>query len=192
MKTIFADILLHTYKTPQTAARKLLDLNLPFEVSIFALVGSISASIIVTFFLSGMQSIEVAPGFPTLGPLTLAVIVTVLTVLLVVGLVFAGKPFSGTGTFAQAATLVAWTQIVQLGLQLVQVIIGSVSLVIASLFGLAATVYMLWVLISFVNVLHNLNSVGKSIVVFLMAVVGIALVLSVLVTLSGFTPPQPH
>ena len=138
--------------------------------------------------MNGFQNIPLVPGTITLGPLSVAAVVASLTILLVVGLVVCAKPFDGTGTLAQSAVVVAWVQVVQLLLQVVQLILSSVSVAVAAIFGLVATFAMIWVLINFIDGLHNLQSKGRAVVVFLLSVVGIALGLSFILTLTGLAP----
>ncbi|MEM6307102.1 MAG: Yip1 family protein [Pseudomonadota bacterium] len=183
------DFILETIKTPRDAAKRLLGYNISADLAFLAMGAMIGAYVLLIMALSGLQPVALMPGMAPMGPLYLAVVLFGGNVLLIVAVSICGRPFGGQGTVTQAVLLFAWLQAIQMLFQIAQLIVALVSNVIAAFLGLGVLILVIWILLNFIDALHNLNSLGKSALVFLLAIVGIAVGLTLITTLLGISPP---
>ncbi len=170
---------------PQDVARQLLDMRLGREVlmTAFLLVAVLntlvfSASVLtlpeedLTRQVLGSPSVFIAFFMGALAITTGA-------------LTWVGRMLGGTAGLAQMATLTIWMQVLRFLAQVGLAVLSMVSVALASIAVLAVSVLGLWILLNFVNVAHGFNSLGRSAMVLIGSVVGLAVVLSVLLAMAG-------
>ncbi|MCA8879064.1 MAG: YIP1 family protein [Rhodobacteraceae bacterium] len=100
-----------------------------------------------------------------------------------------GRAMGGAGDFAGALAVVTWLQFVMACLQVVQTVTLFIAPPIADLLGIAGLVLFLWLFTNFVAVLHKFRSLGMVFVMIVLTTFGIALVLSLALTMLGVTVP---
>jgi len=108
-------------------------------------------------------------------PITYALILGGSLVTLVFALHFTGAMLGGTGDFAAALALVIWLEVVAMAVRLVQAAVLLVSPVLGGAVSLAGFMVLLWCLVHFVDVLHGFQSIAKSMLTLLLAVLGMSL-----------------
>ncbi len=117
-------------------------------------------------------------------PLASATVLGALLVMMVFALYYTGLALGGTGAFGAALLLVIWVEALATALRLAGVVValalGPQAAALFSLFGLGA---LLWVLVNFIDVLHGFDSLGRAIVTFGLAVLGIGGGLVLILTL---------
>ncbi len=118
-------------------------------------------------------------------PMGYGVILGAGLVMLVFALHFTGTALGGQGTFAEALAVVAWLEVLSLVFRVAQVLIGLISLPVAGLLSIAATVFLLWCLVRFTQVLHRFDGVGKAVLTLFVALLGISLGVTLILTLIG-------
>jgi hypothetical protein len=183
-----ARLLLLTLRAPASAARLLVTLHLsrPVLWQILALVTIVSVLIVA---LSPGPMPEAGPAAGPqpvqLSPFAYAAILAASLVMLVFALHFTGGALGGTGSFAGALTLVIWLEVLATAVRLVQTVAMFVSPALGGLVSLLGLALLFWTLINFINVLHSFESLGKAVLTLLLAVVGISLGISLILTLIG-------
>ncbi len=101
-----------------------------------------------------------------------------------------GRKMGGQGTLDDAILAVVWLQFVMVCLQVVQSVAILVMPPVALLIGLAGLVVFFWLLTSFIAALHGFASLGRVFGMILFVMVGVALVLSAVLTFMGVTVPR--
>ena len=115
-------------------------------------------------------------------PLAMALMVFVGNVVMARSVSGIGKGFGGNGTFLSAVLLLAWQQLIWTGLLVPITLIGIVSSGISGLLFMFAAVWMMWILLNFVRVLHEFDSWGSSLVVFILSLIASGMVMLILAT----------
>jgi hypothetical protein len=111
-------------------------------------------------------------------------------VLLVFAIHYTGQAFGGKGTFSEFLAVVVWLEVMSLALRLVQVAVGLISTGLAAVIALGAAVFLFWCLIRFTDEVHQFNSVGKSILTLVLALVGISVGITIILTFIGVGATQ--
>ena len=136
---------------PTNAGRVLVGLHLApgTAFSAFALV--IIAAVLLMFSLSGFQGVMLLPGFAPLSPWSLTAIMGGGTLGLCVCIWLISRAFSQSGRLADGLLVFAWVQLLQTLLLIVQTALMVISVNIAGLVGLFATVLIFWILFGLMN-----------------------------------------
>ena len=175
---------------PTDAGRVLVGLRLApgTAFSAFALV--IIAAVLLMFSLSGFQGVMLLPGFAPLSPWSLTAIMGGGTLGLCVCIWLISRAFSQSGRFADGLLVFAWVQLLQILLLIVQTALMVISLNIAGLVGLFATVLLFWILFGLMNAWLELESMLKAALCFVLGLVALSLGGAFLLVFFGFTPSQ--
>ena len=175
---------------PTDAGRVLVGLRLPpgTAFSAFALV--IIAAVLLMFSLSGFQGVMLLPGFAPLSPWSLTAIMGGGTLGLCVCIWLISRAFSQSGRFADGLLVFSWVQLLQTLLLIVQTALMFISLTIAGLLGLFATVLIFWILFGLMNAWLELESMLKAALCFVLGLVALSLGGAFLLVFFGFTPSQ--
>ena len=175
---------------PTDAGRVLVGLRLPpgTAFSAFALV--IIAAVLLMFSRSGFQGVMLLPGFAPLSPWSLTAIMGGGTLGLCVCIWLISRAFSQSGRFADGLLVFAWVQLLQTLLLIVQTALMFISLNIAGLLGLFATVLIFWILFGLMNAWLELESMLKAALCFVLGLVALSLGGAFLLVFFGFAPGQ--
>jgi hypothetical protein len=84
----------------------------------------------------------------------------------------------------------AWIQVLQILLHIVQTTLMLISMTIAGLVGLFATVLMFWILFGLISAWLELGSMLKAALCFVLGLVALSLGGAFLLVLLGFAPGQ--
>lgn len=101
---------------------------------------------------------------------------------------YIGRLCGGTGDFDGALALMTWLQFVFLLIQLAQLALLLISPPLAGLMTLLAIGLFFWLLVNFIAVLHEFESVGMVFFMTLVSFVSIVFTLSIILTILGLTP----
>ena len=162
-----------SFVEPKTAAKQFLALDLSYDAIFSLFLASVCASTVLIFgFDIVFYGADARVGL--LGsPWQFAAIVAVLTLATAIGIAWIGQKMSGQGSFRLVMALIAWLQVVQLGMQLVSyfTLILPTLLVTFLQFGLIG--WSFWIFIAFIDEVHKFDNVMKSaLVAFLGTMVG--------------------
>ncbi len=189
MTTIAIKDLLRTMLTrPRDAARDVIALNLSTQVLWMALaLISITMSAIVSglFHMMPIPNEEAAQAVEAMlfysAPLGFALLNLGNAVLSIFVLFWSGRVFGGTGDIRDILAVVVLFQATVLAL-LLAIAVTSLLLPLLSAFAfLGFAIWVLWVMVSIIDVAHRFENIGKAIAVFLLATIVIPFGLSVII-----------
>jgi hypothetical protein len=160
---------LDTPRDPKSVAEHLLGLGLlrPQIISLFAVSVCLS---VISLFVSNVSMngdnpfvIVVGPGL-VMGPLPVAIMIFVMTLVSAVASSRIGRMFGGQGDFNALLIVMSWLQWMQFVFQMLSTLLSFVSIALSGLASLVIFVLTLWIFVAMVDRAHGFESALKSIV----------------------------
>ena len=160
---------LDTPRDPKSVAEYLLGLGLlrPQIISLFAVSVCLS---VISLFVSNVSMngdnpfvIVVGPGL-VMGPLPVAIMIFVMTLVSALASSRIGRMFGGQGDFNALLIVMSWLQWMQFVFQMLSTLLSFVSIALSGLASLVIFVLTLWIFVAMVDRAHGFESVLKSIV----------------------------
>ena len=160
---------LDTPRDPKSVAEHLLGLGLlrPQIISLFAVSVCLS---VISFFVSNVSMngdnpfvIVVGPGL-VMGPLPVAIMIFVMTLVSALASSRIGRMFGGQGDFNALLIVMSWLQWMQFVFQMLSTLLSFVSIALSGLASLVIFVLTLWIFVAMVDRAHGFESALKSIV----------------------------
>ena len=164
---------LDTPRDPKSVAEQLLGLGLlrPQIISLFAI--SVCLSVISLFVsnvsMNGDNSfvIVVGPGL-VMGPLPVAIMIFVMTLVSAFASSRIGRMFGGQGDFNALLIVMSWLQWMQFVFQMFSTLLSFISIALSGLISLVIFVLTLWFFVAMVDRAHGFESALKSIVTIIL------------------------
>jgi hypothetical protein len=156
-------------RDPKSVAEHLLGLGLlrPQVISLFAVSVCLS---VISLFVSNVSMngdnpfvIVVGPGL-VMGPLPVAIMIFVMTLVSALASSRIGRMFGGQGDFNALLIVMSWLQWMQFVFQMLSTLLSFVSIVLSGLASLVIFVLTLWIFVAMVDRAHGFESALKSIV----------------------------
>ena len=160
---------LDTPRDPKSVAEHLLGLGLlrPQVISLFAVSVCLS---VISLFVSNVSMngdnpfvIVVGPGL-VMGPLPVAIMIFVMTLVSALASSRIGRMFGGNGDFNALLIVMSWLQWMQFVFQMLSTLLSFISIALSGLASLVIFVLTLWIFVAMVDRAHGLESALKSIV----------------------------
>jgi hypothetical protein len=160
---------LDTPRDPKSVAEYLLGLGLlrPQIISLFAVSVCLS---VISLFVSNLSMngdnpfvIVVGPGL-VMGPLPVAIMIFVMTLVSALASSRIGHMFGGQGEFNALLIVMSWLQWMQFVFQMLSTLLSFISIALSGLISLVIFVLTLWIFVAMVDRAHGFESVLKSIV----------------------------
>ena len=160
---------LDTPRDPKSVAEHLLGLGLlrPQIISLFAVSVCLS---VISLFVSNVSMngdnpfvIVVGPGL-VMGPLPVAIMIFVMTLVSALASSRIGHMFGGQGEFNALLIVMSWLQWMQFVFQMLSTLLSFISIALSGLISLVIFVLTLWIFVAMVDSAHGFESVLKSIV----------------------------
>ena len=160
---------LDTPRDPKSVAEHLLGLGLlrPQIISLFAVSVCLS---VISLFVSNVSMngdnpfvIVVGPGL-VMGPLPVAIMIFVMTLVSALASSRIGLMFGGQGDFNALLIVMSWLQWMQFVFQMLSTLLSFVSIALSGLASLVIFVLTLWIFVAMVDRAHGFESALKSIV----------------------------
>ncbi|MCH1387802.1 MAG: hypothetical protein L7V34_09165 [Rhodobacteraceae bacterium] len=160
---------LDTPRDPKSVAEYLLGLGLlrPQIISLFAVSVCLS---VISLFVSNVSMngdnpfvIVVGPGL-VMGPLPVAIMIFVMTLVSALASSRIGHMFGGQGEFNALLIVMSWLQWMQFVFQMLSTLLSFISIALSGLISLVIFVLTLWIFVAMVDRAHGFESVLKSIV----------------------------
>lgn len=170
---------------PQEAASTLFGLGLSREVAWLLLGASTALSVVLSFLMQGAQAAQIVEGMAPFSPMMLALFLGCSSVITGYAIHYTGQAMDGEGSLTNSMLLVAWFQVLQLAGLVVQALALPISPGFSDILRLMIGLGLIWVFLSFVNVLHAFGSLGRSALLMLFVIVGIGLGLTLILGLIG-------
>ncbi|MBK4217225.1 YIP1 family protein [Paracoccus caeni] len=195
--TSLRGLVVDSFRRPADVAGVLIRSDIPMPARWMLLILVISFSGILSY----LTSLTVGPGPSQFDDALLEMIgqpmvmagIQLVAVLAGSALVISiGRLFGGTGRFEDALLLMVWTEFLLLLVQGLQLLLVPILPTAAAVLGLAAAFVFLWMSLQFVRVLHGFDNLIKPVVVVIGAGIGAVLILSVVLSMAGFTPEVPN
>lgn len=156
-------------RDPKSVAEHLLGLGLlrPQIISLFAVSVCLS---VISLFVSNVSMngdnpfvIVVGPGL-VMGPLPVAIMIFVMTLVSALASSRIGRMFGGQGDFNALLIVMSWLQWMQFVFQMLSTLLSFVSIALSGLASLVIFVLTLWIFVAMVDRAHGFESALKSIV----------------------------
>lgn len=175
---------------PRSAAARIIGLRLDMP-TIWA---ALALGAVLNAMLFGINLILFPMTFPMpgifLNPLFYAAVVAAGMAFTIFALTKVGVAMGGTGQFEDVAVLLVWLQYLRLAAQLALMVITLIFPVLGVMATLAVAFYSIWLLLVFLDTAHRFDSLGKSALVLVFALVGVILALSLVMGLMGVPAPE--
>lgn len=177
----------NTLRDPKGSAADILRIALPRPVLWLAFALMITLSLIMG------ELVYLIATPPEDGPLTgqsaltLGLIQAAFLFLMVFAITHIGRAFDGTGYFDGSLALMTWLQFVFLLIQLLQLVLLVIAPPLAAILTVLSIGLFLWVLVNFIAVLHGFQSTSMVFVMTLVSFVSIVFLISLVLTVLGFT-----
>ena len=164
---------LDTPRDPKSVAEQLLGLGLlrPQIISLFAVSVCLS---VISLFVSNVSIngdnpfvIVVGPGL-VMGPLPVAIMIFVMTLVSAFASSRIGRMFGGQGDFNALLIVMSWLQWMQFVFQMLSTLLSFISIALSGLISLVIFVLTLWFFVAMVDRAHGFESALKSIVTILL------------------------
>lgn len=179
------DLILRTFVDPRGVAQQLTsrryDRGTLWSMCLLVIVLS------VLFIALGSALFPSVPqaGIPIVTPMSLGVILGSVLIILVFCIYFTGRAMGGTGHFPETLLLMIWHQAVSIALQALQILTMFVAPVLGGMVSVIGLGFMIFILLHFINVLHGFDNLAKALATLLVALLGMAIGLSIILTLIG-------
>lgn len=179
------DLVMITVTDPAAAGRRLIDLDVPRSA---LWLGFLIAPVLNTILLFGPSLLfgqrVMLPGFLA-APLPYAVFAVGGLAASITAIFWTGRIMGGSGRIEDVAAVTIWLQLVRDLAQAILLVLQVLFPLVAVLLALAVTFYSIFILLHFINAAHRLGSLGRSAGVLIMAVVAVAMVALVLMSVAG-------
>ncbi|MBQ1202534.1 MAG: YIP1 family protein [Loktanella sp.] len=179
-----------TVKDPAAAARQVL----PWQVGLPNLWSALLlVAVLNVLMLALLQAVSPVPvvlqeqGF-VLTPFSYAAIIVTFLFLMVYTLYHIGRMLGGVGTIEDSLKVIILFQAVSVSLEAVQVVLVMISPLIAGYFGIISVVILVRCVMNFVNVMHRFESIGKTLVVMVLALIATAMIAGIVLSVLGVAP----
>lgn len=103
------------------------------------------------------------------------------------GIYLTGQVLGGKATFPHSFAVVIWLEAVALVLRAVQALVYLFSPVLSSYVSIIGMVALVWVLVSFVNEVHQFKSLPRALATIVLAFLGIGFGFGIFMTLIGIS-----
>lgn len=165
------DLAVLSLTDPSTAARQLLDMQVPRNI-LWMLLLLVTVCNTILFTISDLLAPVPGPLSDLIGsPFIMLGMVAGGLILTVYSISLSGRLVGGTGTFYKVMVLIVWLQVLRLVVQAtVLFLMMSIPLLSALLVIITAFVW-LYLLVHFVNEAHEFGSLGRSTVVLIVSLV---------------------
>ena len=160
---------LDTPRDPKSVAKQLLGLGLlrPQIISLFTVSVCLS---VISLFVSNVSMngddpfvIVMGPGL-VMGPLPVAIMIFVMTLVSALASSRIGRMFGGQGDFNALLIVMSWLQWVQFVFQILSTLLSFISIALSGLASLLIFVLTLWIFVAMVDRAHGFESALKSLV----------------------------
>lgn len=170
---------------PRASIRSLLALNVPLPARTLGLVLVAVASALLMHLGLMVLPPSDDPMAIFLGesPLRSAIVQWLVLAGSVLLVYHIGRAWGGKGNLPDTLLVIVWLQVIMLGVQVVQLLIFVVAVPLSGIVTLAGLALFLWLVTNFITELHGFASRGAVLAGLVIASIGVAMVIVLLLTL---------
>lgn len=193
MLTMIYTLALRTIREPREVARELIAMEIDRTVLWSALGLAVILNTIIYQITLILSPPQVSLPLLFSAPLVFAVLIGAGLVMSIYALTYAGRFLGGKAALTAIMTLLVWLQFLRFALQLATFILLPIMPGLGGLLVLAATLYGMWILLQFIDVAHEFDSLattfGALVLSGLAIMVGLAIALNLVgIQNLGLTP----
>ena len=179
-----------TITDPANAARHVLTWQISLANLWAALLLVAVLNVLMLALLQAVSPVPVALEGQGMGltPFSYAAIILIFLFLLVYTIYHIGRMMGGQGSVSDSLKVIVLFQAVSVSLEAVQVLLVIISPMIAGYFGIISLVILIRCVLNFVNVMHGFESIGKTVLVMLFALIATALIAGIVLSVLGVAP----
>lgn len=188
-KILLQDLVIETLRAPREAAGRLIGLGLPREwlwmaLALMCVLNAIvySVSLQMSPPSSDVSGI-VPPAFQS--PILFTIFLFGALAITVFVLQWIGQSMGGGASLGDILVLLTWLQVLRLIFQVAVLIVSVVSLSLSALLVLGGSIYAIYILAAFIDRAHGFDNLLKALGVMVLAMVAIAVGLSVILAVIG-------
>ncbi|MEJ6402167.1 YIP1 family protein [Yoonia sp. 2307UL14-13] len=173
---------------PADIARETLKQSYPTQALWLAIA---LIAVLHVLMFAAVQALVPAPegaAAVSMSPFGLAGLIGMSLALMIYALFYSGRALDGDGDLHGTLTLMVWFHAVSLTVEAIQIPLVLISPYMAALYSMIALGGLLWCILNFINVLHGFKSIAKSLVVLVMALVGMGLIGGLVLAVLGVNP----
>ena len=179
------DLAIMSLKDPASAARQLLDLQVPRNI-LWLVLFLVTTCNTILFTISDVLTPAPSPLSGLLStPFMMLALVAGGLILTVYSIYLCGRLLGGTGTFDGVMVLIVWLQTLRLVVQATVLVLMLILPLLSALLVIASAFVWLYLLVHFVNQAHQLGSLGRSAGVLLASIIIPAIGIAILLALLG-------
>ncbi|MEL7132845.1 MAG: YIP1 family protein [Pseudomonadota bacterium] len=193
--TGLSDLAVETLRDPKAASQRIINLNLDRQTLYFALFAVAAINAILAsgpvVLLSGSIDPTLRAAVPLVGllerPIALFAVVAGGLLVMVHGLVWAGRALGGHGEFSDMLALLTWLQALRAAAQALILLLSFIVPAIAGLVALGVAILAFWLLLHFISAALRFNSLFRAFGLLLVVLAGLFIGLMLIATLTGVT-----
>ncbi len=184
LRILLVNLVILALRNPREAAEQIMEWQLSRDVLWTAL--ALAAAVNTLIFSLGLI-LHPTPGIPTFFTSPLAMFVLLAGVLVVTthGLYWTGRAIGGDGDLGDVLALLVFLQFLRIIAQVVIFVLMFVSPSLTALASLATGIIGFWLLLNFIAAAFHFPTLGRAFGVLLIAMVGVVLGLSLLLSIVG-------
>lgn len=183
--SFLSQLILQSFTEPRKVAEYLVTLEIDRR-SLWLLLGLVS--VLSALVLSAVSAATPAPEgvqIVSLSPWMAAVFVGFVMIAMVFSLFYVGRWLGGSGSLDSTILIISWHQGITVAFQLLQLVIVLISPVLGAFANFAGIIFLFYVLLQFIDVLHGYQSLLKSFGAFALAIFSMVVVLTFLLPILG-------
>ena len=170
------------FREPRAAAADMLALGFPKE----ALAPALLLVVVISVLLSAASDV-IAPPPVKMPYFKMAFLVLLIFTSFSFAIAKVGKMMGGVGTFPDSLLLAIFFQAVFIPVQALQIALLLFSAELSAFLAFGIIVFGFWININFIAALHGFESLGRALVVLLLASVGLAFFLAMVTPFLGIS-----
>ncbi|MCF6443136.1 YIP1 family protein [Nereida sp. MMG025] len=172
-----------TWQDPREGAHAVLSMPMPRN----AVWLSVAFVAVLSALLSGVSQelfpVELPDGRQPDMPWIIALRQFGQLVILIFSVYWGGRMLDGRGSLPEVAIVLTWLQLYSLPFQIGVIILVTIAPLLGAFMFMVVAGYLLYLLVTFIDIAHALGSVWKAAKMLILVIVGLALGLSLLLTL---------
>lgn len=183
---------LRSIRDPAGAAPALMKLDLPRSVLWTGIILMAALQSLLVGFAVWVTPVPNDPESPVAiiqalygAPLWFFGVTLLISALTIYALLGMGRLFGGTGTLEDIMVVMVWFQAIQIACKLVAMVLGLFAPILEALMVLAASGIGIYMFVNFINQVHRFDSIGRTLVVIVLAMLAVLLGFSLFVVLVG-------
>ena len=183
---------LRSIRDPAGAAPALMKLDLPRSVLWSGIILMAALQSLLVGFAVWVTPVPNDPESPVAiiqalygAPLWFFGVTLLISALTIYALLGMGRLFGGTGTLEDIMVVMVWFKAIQIACKLVAMVLGLFAPILEALMVLAASGIGIYMFVNFINQVHRFDSIGRTLVVIVLAMLAVLLGFSLFVVLVG-------